>query len=125
MEVNFNSIPANLQSNSSSPLKGQVSVPNELFKLGDSDFRSEIMIHPPKNFEEMKKIFADKFALYEDEITKKTHLVKDLKFDDLDYIRLWMFMEQICQCNIEDEEVNTLKTVGDLMNLYLEKTKKN
>ena len=57
-------------------------------------------------FEEMKKIVVDTLSCDEDKVTMEASLTEDLEADSLDAVEL----------SIPDEELATLKTVGDIFN---------
>ena len=62
-------------------------------------------------FEEMKKIVVDTLSCDEDKVTMEASLT-----EDLDAVELNMALEEACGVSIPDEELATLKTVGDIFN---------
>ena len=60
-------------------------------------------------FEEMKKIVVDTLSCDEDKVTMEASLTEDLEADN-------MALEEACGVSIPDEELASLKTVGDIFN---------
>ena len=63
------------------------------------------------DFERIKEIIAEQFGLDAESITEETAF-KDLG-DSMDLIELIMALEEEFDMEIEDEEAEKLKTVGD------------
>lgn len=70
-------------------------------------------------FEKVKAILADQLEFDEDKITMKSSLVDDLDADSLDVVDLIMSLEEEFDIEIPDEEIEEIKTVGDLVR-YIE-----
>ena len=70
-------------------------------------------------FEKVQKIISDQFDLDADKITEDTLLVEDLDADSLDLVDLVMSFEDEFQLEVPDEEIENIKTVGDIVN-YIE-----
>lgn len=68
-------------------------------------------------------LIADKLGAKEDKITLKTNLVEDLGADSLDVVELVMAFEDEFGVSLPDEDVEKLKTVGDIVE-YIKKLKK-
>lgn len=64
-------------------------------------------------FEKMKDIIAEQFGVDADSITEDTAF-KELG-DSMDLIELIMAMEEEFDMEIEDEDAETIKTVGDAL----------
>lgn len=64
-------------------------------------------------FEKMKDIIAEQFGVDADSITEDTAF-KELG-DSMDLIELIMAMEEEFDMEIEDEDAETMKTVGDAL----------
>lgn len=71
-------------------------------------------------FEKIKAILSDQFDVMEDNITLETKMVEDLGADSLDVVDLLMTIEDEFEIEIPDEDIETIKTVGDLVE-YIEK----
>ena len=67
-------------------------------------------------FEEMKKIVVDTLSCDEDKVTMEASLTEDLEADSLDAVELNMAFEDKFGVTIADEDLGTLKTVGDIFN---------
>ncbi len=67
-------------------------------------------------FEEMKKIVVDTLNCEEDKVTMEASLTEDLEADSLDAVELNMAFEDKFGVSIADEDLGTLKTVGDIFN---------
>ena len=67
-------------------------------------------------FEEMKKIVVDTLNCEEDKVTMEASLTEDLEADSLDAVELNMAFEDKFGVTIADEDLGTLKTVGDIFN---------
>ena len=70
-------------------------------------------------FEKVQKIISDQFDLDVEKITEDTLLVEDLDADSLDLVDLVMSFEDEFQLEVPDEEIENIKTVGDIVN-YIE-----
>ncbi len=69
--------------------------------------------------EKLKSILAEQFDAEEDSITTETNLQEDLEADSLDVVDLLMSIEDEFEVEIPDEEVESIKTVGDIVE-YIE-----
>ena len=67
-------------------------------------------------FEEMKKIVVDTLNCDADKVTMAASLTEDLQADSLDAVELNMAFEEKFGVTIADEDLGTLKTVGDIFN---------
>lgn len=70
-------------------------------------------------FEKVQKIICDQFDLEEDDVTMNTLLEDDLEADSLDLVDLVMSFEDEFQIEVPDEELENIKTVGDIVK-YIE-----
>lgn len=70
-------------------------------------------------FEKVRKIICDQFDLEEDDVTAETLLEDDLEADSLDLVDLVMSFEDEFQIEVPDEDVENIKTVGDIVK-YIE-----
>jgi acyl carrier protein len=70
-------------------------------------------------FEKVKVILSEQFDVEEDSITADTNIADDLGADSLDVVDLLMSIEDEFEIEIPDEEVENLKTVGELVK-YIE-----
>ncbi len=70
-------------------------------------------------FEKVKAILSEQFDVEEDTITADTSIADDLGADSLDVVDLLMSIEDEFEIEIPDEEVENIKTVGELVK-YIE-----
>ena len=70
-------------------------------------------------FEKVKAILSEQFDVEEDTITLDTKIAEDLGADSLDVVDLLMSIEDEFEIEIPDEEVENIKTVGELVK-YIE-----
>ena len=68
------------------------------------------------NFEELKEVFVDTLNCDADKVTMEASLTEDLQADSLDAVELNMAFEDKFGITIADEDLGTLKTVGDIFN---------
>lgn len=69
--------------------------------------------------EKIKVILAEQFDVEEDSLKLDTDLQDDLGADSLDVVDLLMSIEDEFEIEIPDEEIENIRTVGDLVN-YIE-----
>ena len=65
-------------------------------------------------FEKIKEILSDQLDADEKEMTMDTNIVRDLDADSLDIVELLMTIEDEFDIEIPDEEIENIKTIGDL-----------
>jgi acyl carrier protein len=70
--------------------------------------------------EKVIEILANQLRVEANTITAETDIVGDLNADSLDVVEVIMTIEQQYGVSIPDEDVATIKTVGDLAT-YIEK----
>ena len=69
--------------------------------------------------EKVKVILAEQFDIDEDSLQNDTDLQDDLGADSLDVVDLLMSIEDEFDIEIPDEEIENIRTVGELVN-YIE-----
>ncbi|MGN0537766.1 MAG: acyl carrier protein [Acutalibacteraceae bacterium] len=69
--------------------------------------------------EKVKSILSEQFDTEEDKITAETSITNDLGADSLDVVDLLMSIEDEFEVEVPDEEIENIKTVGDLVK-YIE-----
>ena len=69
--------------------------------------------------EKVKAILSEQFDVEEDSITADTSIADDLGADSLDVVDLLMSIEDEFEIEIPDEEIDNIKTVGELVK-YIE-----
>lgn len=71
-------------------------------------------------FEKVRTLIAEQFGVEENKITPETTFTEDLSADSLDIVELIMTLEQTFNVSVNDEEVENVKTVGDVVS-HIEK----
>ena len=70
-------------------------------------------------FEQVKKILCDQLDLEEEQVNEDSEVIDDLGADSLDIVDLVMTLEEEFATEIPDEDIENLKTVGDIVK-YIE-----
>ncbi len=73
-------------------------------------------------FEKLKQIFCDEFEVDEEIITLDAVLLEDLGLDSIDMADLVMSVEDEFLMELPDEALESISTVGDLVN-YIDENK--
>ena len=73
--------------------------------------------------EKIVDLIADKLCKKKEQVTLTARLVEDLGADSLDVVELIMAFEDEFGVSLPDEDISSLKTVGDIVN-YINKLKK-
>jgi acyl carrier protein len=66
-------------------------------------------------FEKVKEILCDQLDVEEDQVTMESNIVEDFGADSLDIVDLIMSLEEEFDKEIPDEEIENIKTVGDIV----------
>ena len=75
-------------------------------------------------FKTMQDLIAEQFAIDADEISMDSSFVDDLGADSVDLVELVMAMEEEFEVGeIQEDELGSLKTVGDAVNYIAGKLK--
>ena len=72
-------------------------------------------------FEKVKNILVDQLDVDEDAITMDSSITDDLGADSLDVVDLVMSLEEEFDVEIPDEEIENMKTVGDIIKFVEQK----
>ena len=75
-------------------------------------------------FDKVKKIIVDQLDVEEDKVTEAASITDDLGADSLDVVDLVMSFEEEFDLEIPDEQVEKIKTVGDVVK-YIEENTEN
>ena len=67
--------------------------------------------------EDIKKILVETANVDVSKVTEEATLSEDLGIDSLDSVEIVLELESAYDIKIEDEEIQNLKTVGDIMKL--------
>lgn len=70
-------------------------------------------------FDKLKKLVVDQLGVEEDEVTMEASMQDDLGADSLDLVDLVMSVEEEFGVKVADEDLENIKTVGDIVN-YIE-----
>ena len=74
-------------------------------------------------FEKIKKIWVEQLGVAEEKVTLEANIVEDLEADSLSVMQTIMELEEEFGLTVEDEDVNNLRTVGDIVKYCEEKVK--
>ncbi|MCH5189067.1 MAG: acyl carrier protein [Oscillospiraceae bacterium] len=66
-------------------------------------------------FEKIREIICDQLELEESDVTLDSVLLEDLGADSLDLVDLVMTFEDEFDMEISDEDLENIKTVGDIV----------
>lgn len=72
-------------------------------------------------FDKVKKIIGDQLDVEEDKVTEAASITDDLGADSLDVVDLVMSFEEEFDIEIPDDQVEKIKTVGDIVKFIEEK----
>ena len=70
-------------------------------------------------FEKVKEMLCEQLDVEEDKVTLEASIVDDLGADSLDVVDLIMSLEEEFDVEVPDEDVEGMKTVGDIVK-YIE-----
>ncbi|MBQ5890462.1 MAG: acyl carrier protein [Clostridia bacterium] len=73
-------------------------------------------------FEKVRDILCDQLDLDQDEVTMTSNIVENLGADSLDMVDLVMSIEDEFELEVADEDIEGIKTVGDIVR-YIEENK--
>ena len=73
-------------------------------------------------FEKVSEIIVDQLECDKDEVTMEASITEDLGADSLDVVDLVMSIEESFDIEIPDEDVEGIKTVGDIVKYIESKT---
>ena len=73
-------------------------------------------------FEKVKSIIVDQLDVDEDKVTLNSNIQDDLGADSLDIVDLVMSFEDEFDLEIPDDQVENIKTVGDVVKYIEENT---
>ena len=73
-------------------------------------------------FEKVREILCDQLDLEEDKVTMDSDIVEDFEADSLDVVDLVMSLEDEFGIEIPDEEIENIKTVGEVVRYIEENT---
>lgn len=74
-------------------------------------------------FEKVKELLVEELRVKEEDITMEAELTNDLGINSLELADLILVCEDKFNIVIDDDDLHTLLTVGDIVNYLEEKTK--
>lgn len=74
-------------------------------------------------FEKIRDIVVEELGVAPEKVTEDARFIEDLGADSIGVMELVMKMEEEFNMKIPDEDIEKLRTVGDVINYILEKTK--
>ena len=73
-------------------------------------------------FEKVREILCDQLDLEEDSVTMDSDIIEDFEADSLDVVDLVMSLEDEFSIEIPDEQIENVKTVGDIVHCIEDNT---
>ena len=73
-------------------------------------------------FERLQGLVAEQLGVEPDQVTTEAEFIQDLNADSLDMVELVMSLEEEFGIEISDEEVENIRTVGDVVDYINENT---
>ncbi len=73
-------------------------------------------------FEKIREILCAQLDIEEEKVTMESNIAEDLGADSLDVVDLIMSIEDEFELEVPDDQVENIKTVGDVVN-YIENLK--
>ncbi len=73
-------------------------------------------------FEKIRNILCEQLDIEEDTVTMESNIAEDLGADSMDVVDLIMSIEDEFEIEVPDEKIESIKTVGDVVN-YIEQMK--
>ena len=70
-------------------------------------------------FERIRELLAEQLDIDEEKITMDSNILEDFEADSLDVVDMVMSLEDEFGVEIPDEEIENIKTVGDIVH-YIE-----
>ena len=74
-------------------------------------------------FEKVREILVEQLGVSEDKVTLEANIVEDLEADSLSVMQIIMELEEEFGLTVEDEDVNSLRTVGEIVSYCESKVK--
>jgi acyl carrier protein len=68
-------------------------------------------------FEKVQKIISEQFGVEAGKVTMESSILDDFQADSLDLVDLAMTLEDAFDIEVPDEELESIKTVGDIVKL--------
>ena len=71
-------------------------------------------------FEKVKAVIAEQTGINEDDIKMESTFVEDLNIDSLDLVELIMILEEEYDIEIDEDQAEYIKTIGDVVKFIKE-----
>lgn len=72
-------------------------------------------------FEKIRQILCDQLDLEEESVTMNSNIIEDLGADSLDIVDLIMSIEEEFDLEFKDDQIDKIKTVGDIVSFIEDK----
>ena len=72
-------------------------------------------------FQKLKTIVVDQLGVNEENVTMEATFVDDLAADSLDIVELVMTIEEEFDLEFKDDQIDNIKTVGDIVSVIEDK----
>ncbi len=72
-------------------------------------------------FEKIRQILCDQLDLEEESVTMNSKIAEDLGADSLDVVDLIMSIEEEFDLEFKDDQIDNIKTVGDIVSFIEDK----
>ena len=72
-------------------------------------------------FEKIRQILCDQLDLEEESVTMNSNITEDLGADSLDIVDLIMSIEEEFDLEFKDDQIDKIKTVGDIVSFIEDK----
>ncbi|RLK63049.1 acyl carrier protein [Atopobacter sp. AH10] len=69
-----------------------------------------------ENYEKLVELVAENLGVDQDKVNENSDLFEDLNADSLDLVELTMAIEDEFDVEIEDDNLDSIKTVKDILN---------
>ena len=73
-------------------------------------------------FEKVKAVIAEQTGINPDDIKMESTFVEDLNIDSLDLVELIMILEEEYDVEIDEDQAEYIKTIGDVVKFIKENT---
>lgn len=72
--------------------------------------------------QKVRTIIAEQLGISEDEVQRESTFIEDLGADSLDIVELLMALEEELNMDIPDEDAESMRNVGDLIDYLVSKS---
>ncbi len=75
-------------------------------------------------FEKIQELLAEQMNIDKAKITRKSHIINDIKADSLDVVEMLIALEDEFEISVPDEDAKDLFVIGDLADYVQQKIDK-